>query len=125
MVGEERVGVLVRHVVGQVVAGGTHQDREEGQSDDHGVEDVVGANRQPLPFRLEDVSPVRVDLDDRDRRCRGRRAWSFSARDLVAHHTFFAHDLVAHHNGAEMPWARMKRKWTYISRVISAGRRNT
>src|SRR5712692_5789648 len=54
-----------------------------------------------------------VDLDDRNLRGGGRRAGA------VRRECRFSH------SGSAMPWARMKRKWTYMSSTINAGSRNT
>src|SRR5262245_59376445 len=114
MVREEGVRVLVGHVVGQVVAGVPHQDGEEGQPDQHRIQDVVGADRQPLPLGLELMSEVAVGLDDLHlfRRHHGRSR-SFPGDVLVAH------------SGSEIPCARMKRKWTYMRPTMRAGSTNT
>ena len=58
MVREEGVGLVVGHVVCEVVTGGAHQDREEGDPDQQRVQDVIRANRQALPFGLERVAGV-------------------------------------------------------------------
>src|SRR2546423_12118732 len=113
MVGKERVGVLVGHVVGQVVPGVSHQDGEESEADEHRIEDVIGADRQTLPLGLERVAGMTVELDDLDfLRCRHRSAGSFLFHALG-------------HSGSEIPCARMNRKCTYMSRTIRAGRTNT
>jgi len=86
VVGEERVRVVVGHVVGQVVTGGAHENGEEVETHHHRVEDVVGPDRQALVVRLERVTPVTINLDHRDllRRCCGGRAGSFLL-DVFAH----------------------------------------
>src|SRR5579872_3762823 len=106
------MGLLVRHVVGQVVPGRSHQDGEECEADEHGVEDVVGADRQPLPVRLEDVAGVAVKVSE----------LHLMRRDHCGSGPF-AFDPA--HIGSEMPCARMSRKCTYISSVMRAGRTNT
>src|SRR5581483_4507710 len=116
VVREERVRLVIRHVVGQVVARRAHQDGEQGKPDQHRVEDVVRPDRKALPLGLEGVTAVPVHLDERDlvrRRDRGRRAGSVLLYELV------------HHMGSEMPCARMKRKCTYMSRVIKSGSTKT
>ena len=86
MVGEERVRVLIQHVVRQVMPRVAHEDGEEGQSDHDGVEDVVRPDRETLVLRLERVAGVPVNLDDRDLfgRCGGGGSRAVLL-DLVAH----------------------------------------
>ena len=86
VVWEERMRVLVGHVVCQVVTGGTHENREESQTDHDRIEDVVGPDWQTLVIRLERVTAVPVDLDQRDllRRFGRGRSGSFLL-DLFVH----------------------------------------
>src|SRR5207249_1618008 len=105
-------------VVGQVVAGRPQQDREEGQPDEDGVEDMVGTDRQPLVPGLQRVA-AGVDLEQRRvARCLrlGRGRPGTFARPPAAGR---------HQSGSEMPWARMSRKCTNIRSTIRAGSRNT
>jgi hypothetical protein len=65
MVREEWVGLVVGHVIGEMVAGVAHEDGEEGDPNQKRVQDVVRPNRQSLPLRLQGVTDVGIDLYDR------------------------------------------------------------
>src|SRR5207247_9120171 len=112
---EERVGLVGGHIVSEVVAGVAHEDREQRQADQDGVEDVVGADGEALPLGFERVPDVTVELADLEL---ARRRGDGGAG------SFFL-DLFLAHIGSEIPCARMKRKWTYIKSTISAGSTNT
>src|SRR4029077_8460181 len=114
VVREEGMRVFLRHVIGDVVPGLAEQELEGRQARRDRIEDVVGADREALVFRLERVTPaVGVLLHDLDLFGRDSRSRSF----LV--------DLLLAHSGSDIPCARISLKWMYIKRTINAGSTNT
>src|SRR5260221_11564060 len=104
--------LVVGHGVGQVGAGVAHEDGEEGERYEYRIQNVVGADRQPLVLGLKRVT-VRLVHDHRHLRLSDGSARPFHLQFLV------------HHIGSEIPCARMNRKWMYIRSTMRAGSRNT